>query len=125
MQKLIATAPEVAEVVLNNSLTYSNHAKSDLDYEICYNYDWIDIHPDKQARGHYYFGPLEMVTYKRENLLSHPVTTSLIHEKWARLGRWFYVLGLSVYILFVALLTSVVVLEKRREREDKDIKLVF
>ena len=113
MEKLIAVAPEVAEVVLNNSIQYSKHPVNDPDYSITYKFDFIDLHPDKQVKENY-FGPTNMVRFHREALLSHPVTVKLVEDKWGRLGRWIYLLSLSVYILFVLLLTALLVIDKER-----------
>ena len=112
MEKLIAVAPDAAEVVLNNCIEFSGEKKSP-DYTIRYNFEYLDLNPGDQ-RNEVYFGPSTMIQFKRENLLSHPLTVKLVNEKWARLGRWMYLLSLLIYLLFVALLTSLVVIDKNR-----------
>jgi len=125
MEKLIATAPKVAEVVLNNCITTStDKGTNDVDYFISYDYQFLDLSPDQQE-GEIYFGPSNMVHYQREELLSHPLTVNLINDKWARLGRWLYMLSLSVYILFVSLLTALLVIDKERALTNKYEKNSF
>ena len=113
LEKLIAVAPEVAELVLNKCVTTSKHTKSDPEYCETYNFEFLDLPPDRQ-KGDIYFGPANMVRHQRESLLSHKLTVMLIKDKWARLGRWIYLLSLFVYLLFVALLTSLLVIDKER-----------
>lgn len=113
MEKLIAAAPEAAEVVLNNSIHYSKHAIKHPDYSITYSFCYVDLHPEKQI-NQIYFAPSTMVKHHRESLLSHPLTVALIDDKFARLGRWIYLTNLTAYIVFVALLTSLLVVDKER-----------
>ncbi|XP_071818880.1 transient receptor potential cation channel subfamily A member 1 homolog isoform X3 [Apostichopus japonicus] len=47
-----------------------------------------------------------MVKSKRDNLLGHPVCTSLLDHKWASYGRIFYYWSFFLYLIFVALFTG-------------------
>ncbi|GIY72668.1 transient receptor potential cation channel subfamily A member 1 homolog [Caerostris darwini] len=50
-----------------------------------------------------------MVTYGRENLLSHPLCESLLTRKWKYYGRYVYYSNLIVFTLFLIFLTGYVV----------------
>ena len=114
MEKLIEIAPEVAEIVLDKCIESSKHPVGHVDYSIRYDFNYLTLHPDtKRTRNHkWYFGPLVMAKFKREKLLSHPLTRRLIVFKWGSIGRYVYYLTLLIYCLFVALMTAFVVIEK-------------
>jgi len=44
--------------------------------------------------------------YKHPNLLKHPLVTSLLKSKWNNFGRKVFFTNLSLYILFLAILTA-------------------
>ena len=113
MEKLIEVVPEVAEVVLNNCIEYSKHPKEHKDYSITYNFEYLDVHPDKRG-AEIYFGPSHMAKFNRESLLSHPVSVNLINDKWARLGRQAFFIMLLFYLLYVATLSWIVIQERDR-----------
>lgn len=46
------------------------------------------------------------VKSKRDNLLSHPVVTSLLSHKWKSYGRVFYYGSLFLYLLFLCFFTG-------------------
>ncbi|GFS41325.1 transient receptor potential cation channel subfamily A member 1 homolog [Trichonephila inaurata madagascariensis] len=50
-----------------------------------------------------------MVSYGREDLLSHPLCESLLRRKWKYYGRYVYYSNLLVFILFLIFLTGYVV----------------
>ncbi|XP_054708114.1 transient receptor potential cation channel subfamily A member 1 homolog [Uloborus diversus] len=50
-----------------------------------------------------------MVTYKRENLLSHPLCESLLMYKWKNYGRYVYYGNLAVFVSFLIFFTSYIV----------------
>ncbi|CAL1283118.1 unnamed protein product [Larinioides sclopetarius] len=50
-----------------------------------------------------------MVSYGREDLLSHPLCESLLKRKWQYYGRYVYYSNLLVFILFLIFLTGYVV----------------
>ena len=113
MDKLIKASPEVAEFVLNKSVVTSSLHVKHRDYSIKYNFEVLDSHPDEVEHSTY-FGPASMVRYKRYKLLSHPLTVRLINDKWSRLGQWLYLPTLLLYIIFVGLLTSLLIIDKER-----------
>ena len=114
MKKLIQFAPDIAEVVLNNCIAQKNLGiEGRTEFSTLYDFRYLDMSPDDQPEnGETYFGPHTMVKFRRDKLLSHPVTVKLINHKWARLGRWVYVTSLTTYLLFVSLLTALVIKEK-------------
>ena len=111
MGKLIENEPEVAEKVLDNCIEYSKEAKEHLNYSIKYNFEYINIHPDKDGSKQF-FGPSLMVDLNHENLLSHPVTINLINDKWKLLGRQLYFVLLLMYCAFVGILTTLIIYER-------------
>jgi len=116
LEKLVKNAPDVAEVVLNHCIEFSHHEKKHEDYTIKCNFELLDPHPNEQM-SNLYFAPSVMTKYKRDNLLSHPLTVICINHKWAGLGRWIYLFSLMLYLLFVSLLTALVVLEKDDQKK--------
>ena len=118
MEKLIAVAPSVAAIVLDKCVTttkedYEHNGLTLICDKIVYDFEFLDIEPDEQV-NQLFFAPSNMVKHQREALLSHRLTVKLINDKWARLGRWIYVLSLFFYILFLALLTSLLIIDKDR-----------
>ncbi|XP_071487223.1 transient receptor potential cation channel subfamily A member 1 homolog [Diadema antillarum] len=49
-----------------------------------------------------------MVSAQRTDLLAHPLVASLLNHKWNKVGRYFFWVSLVSYLLFVAMLTSYV-----------------
>lgn len=47
-----------------------------------------------------------MVSSKREDLLAHPLVTSLLRHKWNSFGRVFYYINFFVYAIFLTFLTG-------------------
>lgn len=111
IDKLIKALPRVAEIVLDKCIEYSSHPKKHPEYTVNYIYHVLDPHPDDVEHMNY-FGPASMVRYKQYNLLSHPLTVSLIRDKWSRIGIWLYVPSLILYMIFVGLLTTLLVLDR-------------
>ncbi|KAI0226875.1 hypothetical protein LSAT2_022672 [Lamellibrachia satsuma] len=50
-----------------------------------------------------------MVKHHQEDLLAHPLVTSLLRYKWDSFGRYFYYINLFLYCIFVTFLTGYVV----------------
>ena len=50
-----------------------------------------------------------MVRNDQEDLLAHPLVTSLLTHKWDAFGRYVYYFGLFLYIVFLTFLTGYVV----------------
>lgn len=47
-----------------------------------------------------------MMRSRRDNLLGHPVVTSLLDHKWASYGRGFYYISLLIYLAFLSFFTG-------------------
>ena len=50
-----------------------------------------------------------MVIHHQEDLLAHPLVTSLLRYKWDSFGRYFYYTNLFLYCIFLTFLTGYVV----------------
>ena len=50
-----------------------------------------------------------MVNHHQEDLLAHPLVTSLLRYKWDSFGRYFYYTNLLLYCIFLTFLTGYVV----------------
>ena len=111
MRKLIIVAPDVAQIVMDKCIEESIHPRDHEDFSITYDFRYIDTDPSQRRKGVTCLEPVTMAEYHREKLLSHPLTKRLISLKWARLGRTIYYTTLALYLLFVACVTSTVVIE--------------
>lgn len=112
IQKLIGVAPDVATAVFDKCIIKSNHPTNDPDYTTTYNFELLDKLPPK-GLGTKYFAPNTMVKYKRPELLSHPLVVKLVRYKWSRLGQVIYLSNLTIYTIFMILLTTLILHEKR------------
>ena len=110
LEQLIEVAPEVAELALNNCISFHRQDK-EKEYTKTYNFELLELDPTNQSN---YFAPAVMVHFKRDNLLAHPLTVKFIDEKWKRFGKWMYFISLLAYLLFVSMLTSLVLMEKEK-----------
>ena len=61
------------------------------------------LHSKKLLRG-----SLPQVAENQEDLLAHPLVTSLLRNKWNSFGRWLYYMNLFIYCIFIVFLTSYV-----------------
>ncbi len=61
--------------------------------------------------------PSAQVESKRTELLKHPVVTTLLDYKWRRYTQLTYFLNLSIYLLFVILLTAFALIVYSPEEE--------
>ncbi|XP_012565640.2 transient receptor potential cation channel subfamily A member 1 isoform X1 [Hydra vulgaris] len=118
MEKLISYAPEIALIVLDKCIEYSKLDENSKGYYIRYDFKYLDSQPENSSKR-VYFGPSCMITYKRKNLLSHPLTVQLINYKWSRLGRWIHLISLFIYIFFVGMLTGLLAIDKEREKQEE------
>eukprot|EP00112_Aurelia_sp_Birch-Aquarium-sp1_P021380 Seg575.4 transcript_id=Seg575.4/GoldUCD/mRNA.D3Y31 product="Transient receptor potential cation channel subfamily A member 1" protein_id=Seg575.4/GoldUCD/D3Y31 len=109
-------APDVAQLVMDKCIMESIHTPDHEDFSITYDFRYIDTDPAQRRKGLTCLEPVTMAAYNRERLLSHPLTKRLISLKWARLGRTIYYTTLALYLLFVACVTSVVVIEREGDR---------
>ncbi|XP_066924835.1 transient receptor potential cation channel subfamily A member 1-like isoform X2 [Clytia hemisphaerica] len=115
MEKLIAVAPTVAEIVLNKCIHQTQVVRDDgrTATKVTYNFEFLDIEPDKQVNK-LYFAPSNMLRHHQEKLLAHKLTVKLISDKWSRLGHWIYVFSVFSYLLYLSLLTGLVIIDKQR-----------
>eukprot|EP00794_Sanderia_malayensis_P000577 gene577-1237_t len=119
MSKLIKSAPDIAEVVMNKCIVESSHARDNKDFTISYDFKYIDQSPSKRKDHKYSLEPGTMALYNREKLLSHKLTRKLIEHKWAKLGRPIYYFTFLVYLFFVVCVTSMVVTEREVDRNSE------
>lgn len=126
MEKLIAVAPSVAEIVLDKCIHQENVIMPNgaTAVKVTYDFEFLDIEPDRQV-NELFFAPSNMVRHHQEKLLSHKLTVKLISDKWARLGHWIYVLSVASYLLYLALLTALVVVDKERFAENNSSQSTF
>ena len=50
------------------------------------------------------------VTSERAELLAHPLVSSLLNQKWGRVGRYFFWSSFAFYLLFVIMLTGYIIM---------------
>ena len=65
---------------------------------------------DKSVFNHH--SSVKKVQCNQEDLLDHPLVTSLLRHKWNKYGRYFYYGNLLIYILFMVFLTGYIVVTK-------------
>ena len=107
MEKLIAVAPSVAEVVLDKCVHHvkeeTRHGKTKIDKTI-FDFEFLDIKACKQINK-IFFAPDNMVKHEQDRLLSHRLTVKLISDRWARLGYGFYIMNMiSPSLMFLVYL---------------------
>ena len=112
MQKLVEKLPDVAEIVLDQCISYSPLPPSHKDFTVTFNF--IPLDPDVDAECDKYFGPASMAMYRREKLLDHKVTQALLRWKWMILGKGFAFLNTAVFATFIVLLTCLMVIEREK-----------
>lgn len=124
MAKLISDFPVGASVVMDKCIRRSNNKPSDPNFSITFDFQLLDPGPDrrlnsylstdktdhallgrKESSGKRFFGLLEMVKHKRQDLLVHPLASRLRRLKWKGFGALVYCLNFIMYALFAALLT--------------------
>ena len=113
MEQLIKFVPEAAEVVLDHCIQYSQHGKKHPDYTIECDFELLDLPPDEQMTEPY-LATATMVKYQRDKLLSHPLVLAFLNHKWGLFGNLYYILILLMQIFFVAVITTLVVMEKNK-----------
>ncbi|XP_060576349.1 transient receptor potential cation channel subfamily A member 1-like [Ruditapes philippinarum] len=105
MKKLIRKAPEAAMVVMDSCVVESDDRKDDMDYSLQYDFTYIDPGPDDPCcENRRYFALDTMIEFNREDLLSHPLTQSMLIMKWRKFGRYILYSNLFIYIVYVATL---------------------
>lgn len=113
MEKLIEKLPEVAEIVLDQCISYSHLPTTHPDFTVTFNFKPLDP-PDAltSSTRRYFFGPGCMATYRRESLLNHIVTQMLLRWKWLALGKFLNYFSFTFFFVFLVLF-SVFIVEQR------------
>ena len=112
MQKLIEKLPDVAEIVLDQCISYSPLPPSHEDFSVTFNF--LPLDPDANAVSLDYFGPATMAIHRREKLLNHKVTQVLLRWKWMILGKFANIFNTIMFAVFVILFTLLVVKEREK-----------
>ncbi|KAL9969342.1 hypothetical protein ACROYT_G021546 [Oculina patagonica] len=119
MEKLIQKLPEVAEIVLDQSISYCPLPTTHPDFTVTFNFHPLDP-PDAITSCHRFFGPACMATYRRENLLNHSVTQMLLRWKWLVLGKFLNGFNLLFFFVFLVLFSVFIVEERGRVNLSND-----
>ena len=112
MDKLIEKLPNVAEIVLDNCISYSPLPPSHEDFSVRFNL--LPLDPNTNSGCSNYFGPACMAKHRREKLLNHNVTQALLRWKWMILGKFVTFFNMLVFAVFVALFSSFIVKEREK-----------
>ena len=64
---------------------------------------------------------LLQVENKREQLLSHPLVTFLLHYKWQKFGRFIYYFKLALVCIFLFFLTGYTIYSTQLNKLSKDV----
>ena len=111
MQKLIEKLPDVAEIVLDQCISYSPLPPSHEDFSVTFNFIPLDPDVNESLR---YFGPATMAIHRREKLLNHKVTQVLLRWKWLILGKFVNIVNTIVFAVFVILFSLLVAQEREK-----------
>jgi len=115
MKLLIEHFPESAEVLMDRCVKRSEMTSSnDPQFTVTYDFRLLDPGPDDPAflNGRRFFGPSTMVKHERKQLLLHPLTQVLLNQKWSKLGRFVHYFNFLSYMVFVALFSAFIVIER-------------
>ena len=116
MNKLIAKLPEVAEIVLDQCISYSPLPTSHPDFTVTYTFFPIELPPDDSSNGSSFFGPACMATHRKESLLNHLVTQMLLRWKWMVLGKSINYFNFAFFLVFLVLFSYFVVDQRYKVR---------
>lgn len=108
MTALIQGFPEAAELVMDRSVQRSTTTKGkSTSVQIIYNFEYLDPGPNDKSgpEGVRYLSLLDMVKYKRQDLLTHPLARKLLDLKWNKFGKLLYGFNFFLYIVFLNCLT--------------------
>lgn len=100
MSSLIQHYPEAAEVVMDRCVQRSPSS-------ITYNFRYLDPGPDdcSGSKRDRYIGLADMVKYKRQDLLIHPLAKKLLNMKWKTFGKIIFIANFLLYVFFLNLLS--------------------
>ena len=123
--KLIEKYPHLAEVILDRSTVFSDHHPEHPDFSVTFDYQFLEEKPESRSmfadtvkiltkkRNMLYFAPQLMADYNRENLMAHPVTSSIFSTKWNRICKQFYYASFAVYLFYVVSMSALILMEGR------------
>ena len=123
MKKLIEKQPALAEIVLDRSTVFSAHQAEDPELSVKFDFRFLEECPESDSlasdlveakkRNTLYFGPKFMSEFGREQLICHPIVSTLISIKRKRLSRYFYYSKFSIFLVFNVLLNILFMKEGR------------
>ena len=125
MTKLIEKSPHLAEIVLDRSTVFSEHHSEHIDFSVTFDYQFLEEKPQSrsffadvakiitQKRNMLHFAPQLMADHNRENLMAHPIISSLFATKWSRVCKHFYYTSFFLYLVFVISMSTLIILEGR------------
>lgn len=109
MSSLIQHYPEAAEVVMDRCVQRSPSS-------ITYNFRYLDPGPDDCSgpKRDRYIGLADMIKYKRQELLIHPLAKKLLNLKWHTFGRIIFIANFLLYVFFLNLLSIFLTKQRRK-----------
>ena len=122
MGKLIQRFPDAAKCVMDRCIQRSLTKRS-----IAYDFRLLDPGPDDQSGPNEepFFGLVDMVRYKKKDLLVHDLSRKLLKIKWRSYGWFVYWTNLAMFSLYLFLFTffmldkrKKVVLKRKRDNDD-------
>ena len=117
MEKLIRKLPEVAEVVLDQCISYSTLPTEHTDFTVIFTFTPLDPPSSLSSSSHHFFAPATMANYRRESLLNHSVTQVLLRWKWAVMGKFLYYLNFIIFFIFLVLFSFFIVDQRSKVRD--------
>nr|XP_036215167.1 transient receptor potential cation channel subfamily A member 1 isoform X7 [Bactrocera oleae] len=113
---LIASMPKVFEAVLDKCITKANCKRDSKSFYIKYSFHPIQKSPDEIAKKRLMLNdptwrpePLltinTMVTHGRVELLAHPLSQKYLQMKWNSYGKYFHLVNLLIYSIFLLFVT--------------------
>ena len=120
---LVENFPEVAEAVLNQCVSSSDHLNpADPDYAVTYDFKHLDPGPDADMSSGRFSTVQMMIKHKRERLLLHPLTLKFNERKWRRLGRYVFLFDFVTYLLLMVFFTVFIVIDRRGQTFSEPLK---
>ncbi|XP_070579659.1 transient receptor potential cation channel subfamily A member 1-like [Ptychodera flava] len=106
--RLIEKLPNVAYTVLDKCVRYTRKDKQDPDLKVTYNFRHVDPGPDSVTAitlGKKWTALKTMVSWKRQNLLTHELCRTLLDLKWKTFGRAMFLFDVFIYLAYLLTLT--------------------
>ncbi|XP_019858025.1 PREDICTED: serine/threonine-protein phosphatase 6 regulatory ankyrin repeat subunit B-like isoform X2 [Amphimedon queenslandica] len=109
LRRIINKMPDVAKVIFERCCK-TKAPQDHPNHEITFNYEFLDDFDQEWSKRSKYSSQNHclniLANSQSADLLQHPLATALLNKKWRKIGRKFYYSNLTVYFLFVILLTS-------------------